>query len=172
MEQELKQLKKSVDALSAQFAFHEHTGTDNNSIMFDNLKQKKLYISHFIADGTDAANYGVIFTAPFDCVVSYVSEVHQTAGTNGGAVTLQLEKLTGTQALDAGGEILSPAIDLKATANTVTVYPDSFTSTTFSQDITSNKKHYTLKKGDRLALKDAGTLTDVAGINVVIGLTY
>lgn len=113
-------------------------------------------------DGTapaTAGNYGIIFTALQGCEVIGFSEVHQTAGTDGGAVTLQLEKLTGTQALDAGVVVLAATVNLKGTANTV-VYPS----------LTATKADRQLNRGDRLALKDGGVMTAVAGLQVSIRL--
>lgn len=52
-------------------------------------------------DPQTAANYGMVFTALRPCEVLEVSEVHGTLGTDGGAVTLQLERLTGTTAKGA-----------------------------------------------------------------------
>ncbi len=106
-----------------------------------------------------AANYGVFFVAPFACEVVSVREVHTAAGTDAGAVTLDVEKLTGTQALDAGVSVLAATVNLKGAANTV-VNP-ALTATT------ANKQ---LAVGDRLALKDAGVLTAVAGVAVVVEL--
>ncbi len=106
-----------------------------------------------------AANYGVFFIAPFACEVVSVREAHTTAGTDAGAVTLDIEKLTGTQAPDAGVSVLSATIDLKGAANTVQA--PALTATT------ANKR---LAAGDRLCLKDAGTLTAVAGVAVTVEL--
>jgi hypothetical protein len=82
-----------------------------------------------------------------------VAESHTVAGTNAGAVTLDIEKLTGTQALDAGVSILSATFDLKGTANTVV-----------------QKEGYSLSVNRQL--KDAGTLTDVTGVQVTLYLKF
>ena len=102
-----------------------------------------------------ATNYGLFFTALYPCEILAISEVHQTAGSGSG--TLDVEKLTGTQALDSGSVLLSTPTSLTSTANTV-VYP-SMTTTYASRRMV---------KGDRLALKDGGTLTNVAGVQVTI----
>ena len=106
-----------------------------------------------------AANYEVFFIAdrPYELVEAY--EAHRVLGTDVGAVSLTVEKLTGTQALGAGVEMLASAWDLKAIINTVVT--KAFTTTA------ANKK---LAKGDRMALKDTGVLTAVAGIVVVVKL--
>lgn len=107
-----------------------------------------------------AANYSTFFTADRPFVVIGMTEVHGTAGTNGSPVTLQLERLQGTEALDAGDEILSAVINLKGTANTVQYATLKTSGVQF------------LSRGDRLALKDAGTLTDVANVQVTVYLQY
>lgn len=86
-------------------------------------------------------------------------EVHQTAGTDAGAVTLDLEKLTGTQNLDAGAAVLNATLSLKATINTVQ-------TATLTDTLTSRS----LARGDRLALKDSGTLTAVQNVSVIVEL--
>ena len=106
-----------------------------------------------------AANYGVFFTASFPCEVMAASESHKTAGSDGGAVTVNLEKLTTGQALDAGITLLSTAFNLKGTASTPVHVPSS--SYLF---VVSTARE--LARGDRLALKDVGTMTAVAQVNV------
>jgi len=130
---------------------------------FGFLKNRILPVHWTVPDTLAAAagSYGVFWIAPFDCVVMNVWEAHQTAGTNGGAVTLQIEKLTGTQALDAGTAMLITAIDLKGAINTV-VNP------ALSKTLSSLQ----LARGNRLALKDAGTLTAVNNVTVLIEIKY
>lgn len=120
-----------------------------------------LYPIQISIPGTQAAtatNYSVFFTADRPYYVEAVVESHTTAGTDGSAVTLQVERLQGTEALDAGDPILATAFSLKATANTTQYGTLLKTAVTI------------LNRGDRLALKDAGTLTAVAGLNVVVYL--
>ena len=121
------------------------------------------YIDHVVY-GTDAAtatNYGVFFIAPFPCAVLSVREVHGTAGSDGGSVGLNIEKLTGTQALGSGVDVLSADLSLKATANTVQ-----------EGVITTTIVNRNLKKNERLALKDVGTLTAVADVAITIEVLY
>lgn len=108
-----------------------------------------------------AANYGVVFIAPKKCVVKSVREAHTTLGTDGSAVGLNLEKLTGTQALDGGTALLSANINLKGAVNTVQ-----------SGTLITTAASLQLNAGDRLALKDSGTLTAVAGVSVTIELEW
>ena len=112
------------------------------------------------ATAATAANYGIIFVAPEPCRVIKVSEVHTTAGTDSGAVTLDVERLQGTEAPGSGDALLGTTkINLKGTKNTVQ-----------SPDLTSTSTNLNLSTGDRLCLKDAGTLTDVAGVCVTVHL--
>jgi hypothetical protein len=97
----------------------------------------------------------IFYTARFPCEVIWLSEVHSTAGSDAGAVTLQIELLTGTQAPGAGSTLLDTAFNLKGTANTVVKKAGT--------DLTST---VTLDEGDRLALLYSGTLTAVAGVQV------
>jgi len=130
---------------------------------FSNLKNRKLYVHHTLVgtEAATAANYGVFWIAPFDCVITEVQEVHQTAGSDGGAVTLDIEKLTGTQAPAAGVSALASTIDLKGTANTVV--------TATLTDTIANKN---LVIGDRVALKDGGVLTSVDTVTVIIEIKF
>lgn len=134
--------------------FHEADRID-----FRFLRNRKLYIHHTIygADAATAGNYGVFWIAPFECTVTEVREVHQTASTSG---TLQIEKLTGTQALGGGVNVLNATISLSATADTVV----TGTLSTVPADIR-------LVRGNRLAMEVAGTLTSGVNVTVVIEIT-
>lgn len=103
-----------------------------------------------------AANFSTFFVADRPYSVLSVTEVHGTAGSDASAVTLQIERLQGTEALDAGDELLTTTINLKGTANTVQY------GTLKSTEVT------TLYRGDRLALKDAGTLTALKDVTVTV----
>lgn len=117
------------------------------------LFMKEIYVS----DGATAAQYDHFFTAHFPCEVIQAYETHRVLGTNGSAVTLDIEKLTTGQALDAGVSVLNSTFDLKGTINV----PQRVKANTVE---TSR----VMKPGDRLALKDAGTLTAVAGVQVTV----
>lgn len=117
-------------------------------------------VSETLQNGSaTAANYGVFFIADRDYEVIEMSEAHTTAGTDAGTVTLALEKLTGTQAPDAGvNPFGTSTVNLKGTANTV--------QRLTKQSSTANNSR--LKAGDRLCLKDSGTLTALVGVSVVV----
>lgn len=106
-----------------------------------------------------ASNYGVFFVADKTYTIDSITEVHGTAGTDGGAVTLQIERLQSTEALDSGDTLLSAAFNLKGTANTVQ----------YGELVRTNV--LILGIGDRLSLKDSGTLTSVADVVVTVTLS-
>ena len=137
--------------------FHE---TDQIDWRF--LRGRKIYIHHTIygADAATAGNYGVFWIVPFECTITEIREVHQTAGTDAGAVSLQIEKLTGTQALDAGVATLATAFNLKGTIDTIS-----------TGTLTATVADKRLVRGDRLAMDDSGTLASVANVTVIIEIT-
>lgn len=102
-----------------------------------------------------AANYGVFFIAPYSCEVIEAWASWKTAG--GSNPTLTVEKLTGGVALDSGSVILESTWDMAGTAN------DPIRKRCVSSFATRQ-----LTPGDRLALKDAGTLTSVAHVCVTV----
>lgn len=110
------------------------------------------------ATAATAANYSVFFVAKTPCEVIWISEAHTTAGTDGSAVELNIEKLGSGVALGSGSEVIITDFSLKATADTP-LYKSGV-------DLQNTK----LKLGDRLALKDTGTLTNVAGVCVTLYL--
>lgn len=142
---------------------HSHNGIDNLRVYFHDIRERTELICHTI-QGTaalTASNYGVFFIAPKPCVVLQVKEVHQVAGTDSGSVLVNIEKLTGTQALDAGVLVMSTAISLKATANSVQ-------NGSMSPTIANRR----LAEGDRLAVKDTGTLTSVSNVTLITEIQY
>lgn len=128
----------------------------------DILDKDGFHITEYIAVASTATNYGVFFIAIYPCEVLYVAETHRTAGSDASAVTLQVEKLTTGQALDAGVALLQTAFNLKSTADTPVVKS--------GKDLVFTANSRQMKQGDRLALKDAGTLTAVAGVQVTVYL--
>lgn len=114
------------------------------------------YVYHTVIDGATSGNYGVIFNVVNACEVMAITESHTVAGSVD--ATLNIEKLSGTDALDAGEEVLSTDLDMTSTANTVV------------KKETYDLQNRRLAIGDRLALKDGGTLTSLAGVCVTIYL--
>lgn len=161
----IKNLQKQIDELRESLGVvipnHIHNGLDSSRIFFSDIVQRKIWVHHTIA-GTAAAtgtNYGVFFIVPVACSLTKFQEVHQTAGSDAGAVTVTLEKLTGTTAPDSGTEMLASTLSLKATANTVQSGTLAALQTTLQ-----------LAAGDRLCLKDSGTLTAVVNVTTLTEL--
>ena len=97
------------------------------------------------------------FIAPFDLVIKRIDYVHSTAGSDASAVTLQVERLQGTEAPAAGDDLLSAAFNCKGTANTVQ-----------NGALTATTANLTLSAGNRLGLNYTGTLTALAGATVTV----
>lgn len=114
-------------------------------------------VVHNIVDGATTANYDHFFTANVSCEVIQAYETHRVKGTDAGAVTLTIEKLNSTEALDAGDEVLATTFNLKGDNNTVQ-----------RVKATTTELSRVLNPGDRLALKDSGTPTAVAGVQITV----
>jgi len=103
---------------------------------------------------------GFMFTAPFECKVTKISEVHAVAGNDGGAVSATIKRCQGTEAATAGDDLLGVSkINLKGAANTVQ-----------SPALTATPAHLTLAAGDRLSIDYTGTLTTLAGGAITVEL--
>lgn len=100
---------------------------------------------------------GNIFIADDAWVVTSIEEVHSTAGNDGSAVTLMVDKCTGTEAPGSGTDMIQSTLDLKGTANTVQ-----------TGTLSATPADYTLADGDRIAIDVSGALTTLAGGIVVI----
>lgn len=109
--------------------------------------------------GTHAAtalNYGLFFTARNPFQIVWIAEVHQNAATHADPVTLNIERLSGTEGVDSGDDICVTGFNLKGTADTVV------------QKEGTDLQNTIIKRGERLALKDAGTLGDLVGVQITI----
>jgi len=107
------------------------------------------------ADSATAANYTTIpFITQTAIEIISISASWTTASTSG---TLQVERLQGTEAPGAGDDIMATTISTAGTANTV-VTRQGNNLTAFRQ----------LEQGDRLAIEDAGTLTNLANLQITI----
>ena len=136
------------------FGIHTHNGFDGSSklILFD--------IAKIVLPGATAAvaaNFNHFYLAQQPIIVIDIRVIWSNAG--GSGATLQVERLQGTEALDGGDLLLSATIDLTSTANTVV-----------EGTLTNTISNRILERGDRLALKDANTLTAIA--NVTVYVTY
>ncbi len=156
------------DAIASQYAltpipYHEHNDLDSPKIDYDDLKNRVVTISHVLF-GTNAAtagNYSIFFLVPFSCIFKSFSEVHTTAGSDAGSVTLNVAKLTGTTAPGSGTNLLSSTINLKGTANTVQY-----------GTLITNYNTLALSKGDRLQLVLTGTPTALANVLITAQVSY
>jgi hypothetical protein len=100
-----------------------------------------------------------IFLADAAYQVIAIEEVHSTAGSDGGTVTISFSKDTGTTAPGAGTGLVTAALSLKTTANT----PQAATLSATAADLV-------MAAGDRLAVVYSGTLTALVGVVVVVTL--
>ena len=111
------------------------------------------------ADCADQAFF--IADRAYTVVAAY--EIHDTAGTNGSAVNMQVTKDTSTNAPGAGANLLTDntnaGFDMKGTANTVQ-----------TGTLTATAADLVLAAGDRLSVDFAGTLTTLAGVVVTVVL--
>lgn len=108
-------------------------------------------------------------TFPIDDFLEIVEarESHGTAGNDAGAVTLTIEKLTGTQAPGGGANMLKTStFDLKASINTNRVTKrSSLSALSAAQDAATR-----LSPGDRLSLTFTGAVTTLAAVGVTVVL--
>lgn len=110
------------------------------------------------------AGDSAIFIPDADCELLAVSEVHTTLGTDGSAVTLDLERLTGTAAVGSGTSLLSSTFSLKATVDTVV------TKSIANGGLPAALASRLLAEGDRLGMNLTGTLTAVTGLCLTVWL--
>ena len=109
------------------------------------------YISGTVADVQ-------FYTAPVDCEVISIREVHAVAGDDGSDVTGTIRRCQGTEAATAGDDLLGDTkINFKGTALTE--------QTPALTDTTANLQ---LDAGDRLSLDVTGTTTTLAGVIVTV----
>jgi hypothetical protein len=128
------------------------------------IKEKDRHTVSVVVPGTSAAtsaNYGPFFIAHRKLVVTGIKEVHDTAGSDGSAVTLMVERLQSTETKGNGDDLLSSSFNLKGTAETVQ-----------SGTLTTTIANLILEAGDRLGLDEDGTLTDVAHVCVTVEYRY
>jgi hypothetical protein len=134
------------------------------------ISTSKLYLSAYVKHvyvqaainglaAATATNYGRVFVATEHLQFVGGWEVHQVAGSDGGAVTLVPEKAN-TGEDDAAGDVMSASTwNLKSTANTPVFLAPHTTA--------ANNK---LIPGDFIILQDAGTLTAVDDVAVTLVL--
>lgn len=119
---------------------------------------EKTHRPHYVIQDFQASSVAdkVIGIVPFRSKLIGVKEVHGTAGSDGSAVTLGIERLQGTETSGNGDAVTSAsAINLKGTADTV---QSATIVTTNDIDI--------FEAGDRVGINVTGTTTAVANMNV------
>jgi len=117
------------------------------------------YITHSVYGTTaqTATNYGIIFTARHPIEVMRITETHAVAGSDAGAVTLDVKKAGSGVAIASGITLLSSTFNLKSTANT----PVTKEGINLSND-------RILIEGDRIGLVVSGTLTALSDVHITI----
>ncbi len=100
------------------------------------------------------------FLAPRNLTIRAVRMIWSAAGTDAGAVTIDVTKDTGTTAPAGGTSVLTAAVNAKTAANTVNTPALSATASVLK-----------LAAGDRLSVKFTGTLTALAGVVVEVYFT-
>lgn len=104
------------------------------------------------------------FIADADYELMSVSEIHETLGTDAGAVALDVKKSTGTQTAAAGATMLASTFNLKAAINTVVRKDRS------GGGLTATLGNRRITKGDRVVIALTGVLTAVTGVCVTLVL--
>lgn len=107
-----------------------------------------------------STNYGVFFTARHPVEVMWIAESHTTATSTSGS--LDVLKLTSSQAIASGRSILVNKFNLDSTANTPVI----------KEGYTGLGTVRILEEGDRLALATTGTLASLQGVQVQVYYKY
>lgn len=129
-------------------------------IDFQDLTNKDVLSFNVWIPGTSAAtstNYGRFATLKQPIQVLRIQEIHETAGSDAGAVTLDVVVVNNGSAVSTGASLLVTTFNLKSTANTL---------------VTKQKRALTnvrtIAPTQTLALKTSGVLTAVAGVMVTV----
>ena len=133
-------------------------------MQFEETENKDGFYATWTVAGTSAAtagNYPIFFTARFPCEVLRVTERHETAGSDAGAVTLDVMKVPDATAIASGSSVLASTFNLKSTANTLVSKQ--------GVNLSANRQ---LKENQSLALLTSGTLTALVGVHVTVYLKY
>lgn len=94
----------------------------------------------------------VVFVAPFACRLIQAANFYDV--TAGGALTAGLKKVSGTDAISSGTDLLSAAFDLNLTARTYR-----------TGALVATQATLTFAAGDRLAIDFTGSAGSIAGNN-------
>lgn len=102
-----------------------------------------------------------MWIADADAEIVFAAEIHETLGTNGSAVTLDIVKAADGTALSGGTSLLASTFNLKATINTT--QQRSLSAGTLATD-------RIIYAGQHLGLNFSGTFTALTGVHVSIVL--
>lgn len=104
-----------------------------------------------------------VFTAMGDYELLGVSEVHDVAGTDGGAVTLDVVKCASGTSVASGTSLLDSTFNLKSTADTPVIKK-------VSDDGLADVPTRIITAGQAIALNFTGTLDGLTGVAVTLWL--
>lgn len=123
--------------------------------IFESANEQYIVATHYIASSVADVTF---FTAPVKCEVVSVREIHTTAGDHASAVSGTIRRCQGTEAADAGDDLLGTTkIDFKGTA--LTEQAPALTSTT---------ANLTLEAGNRLSLDVTGNTQNLVGVILTV----
>lgn len=134
--------------------------TLKEEIDYQNLINKDVMSFNVWVPGTSAAtstNYGRFITLKQPIQILRIQEIHETAGSDAGAVTLDVVVVSNGSAISTGTSLLASTFNLKSTADTLV--------TKQKRDLSSAR---TIAPTQSIALKTSGTLTAVAGVMVTV----
>lgn len=103
-----------------------------------------------------------LFTADADYEIVEATEVHETLGTDGSAVTADVVKASDGTALSGGTSMLASTFNLKATINTMQRRSNATLAATVA-----NRR---VSRGQRVGIKFSGTMTAVTGVCITVVL--
>lgn len=102
-----------------------------------------------------------LWLADADAEIVFAAEIHETLGTDGSAVTVDVVKVADGTAIASGTSLLATTFNLKATINT------RQSRTLSAGTLASDRIIYA---GQTLGLKFSGTMTAVTGVNITVVL--
>lgn len=130
------------------------------AVWFQSVPKRKEVTFNLLANGSQATQ--PFFVADSDYELDDLSEVHDTAGTDGSAVNIAVTIEAGTTAPGSGlvsqTDNTNAGFDAKATANTVQV------------GTLATLRNRIVPAGGRISVKYAGTLTTLKGVVVAVSL--
>ncbi len=166
-----QEIQSQIDKSSAEDQYgvantplHAHNGTDSLRVSFSNLRDRVQLVQMQLPGSAPAtaANYCAFFVAPFKMQFTGAALTFGTKGSDGSAVTMQIERLTGVTASGSGTNLLGTAFNLKGSNNT----------TQYGTFAKLTQGTFVLNKGDRLGAVLTGTPTALANLVLVCTMTY